>query len=286
MTELRRKIDAHHHLWRYTPAEFGWIDDQMAALRRDFEVDELAQEASEAGVSGTVVVQARQTLEETRFLCGIAQSSPVVRGVVGWAPIADRDFPGILEDLRGMPPLVGLRHVVQAEPAGFLDGDDFNSGFRHLTAAGLTYDLLVFEHQLEEAIRFVDRHPRQSFVLDHVAKPRIAEGVMEPWRRHMRELAKRTNVMCKVSGMVTEANWSEWTLEILRPYLDVCVESFGTARLMAGSDWPVCLLASSYQRWWAMLEQYLQPFSNTERDAVFAANAISFYRLADRKRAS
>ncbi|HEX4156662.1 MAG TPA: amidohydrolase family protein [Acidobacteriaceae bacterium] len=286
MTKPQRKIDAHHHLWTYTPAEFGWIDDRMEALRRDFEVDELTREADGVGVCGTVAVQARQTLEETRFLCGVAQCSSIMRGVVGWAPIADEGFPKIFEQMRTLPHLVGLRHVVQAEPDGFLDGRAFNAGLRHLTAVGLTYDLLVFERQLEEAIRFVDRHPKQAFVLDHVAKPRIAEGVLEPWRAHMRELARRPNVMCKISGMVTEAKWSQWALDTLRPYVDVCMESFGPARLMAGSDWPVCLLASSYQRWWETLEQYFRSFSDAERDAIFATNAISFYRLEDQKRAA
>ncbi len=204
-------IDAHHHLWRYTPEEFEWIDDSMSALRRDFLVNDLERVARAAGVSGTVAVQARQSVEETRFLCAVAANSPLILGVVGWAPLALPELPQVLEEVCSLPGLVGLRHVVQGEAAGFLDGAAFNAGIQQLTAAGLTYDLLIFERQIQEAIRFVDRHPQQQFVLDHVAKPRIAAGELEPWGNNLRELALRPHVMCKLSGMVTEANWSDWT---------------------------------------------------------------------------
>jgi L-fuconolactonase len=279
MAGPQRKIDAHHHLWQYVPAEFDWIDETMLALRKDFSASDLEREANAAEITGTVVVQARQSLEETRFLCGIAATSPLLLGVVGWAPIMAARFPKILEEVRALPRLAGLRHVVQAELPDFLDAPAFNSGIGHITAAGLTYDILIAEHQMEEAIRFVDRHPQQRFVLDHIAKPRIAAGELEPWATSMRELARRPNVMCKISGMVTEANWSDWTMETLRPYLDVCVESFGPARLIAGSDWPVCLLASSYTNWWNILQGYFGAFSEEERDSIFAGNAIRFYRL-------
>jgi L-fuconolactonase len=251
----------------------------MAALRRDFLTDDLATEAKVESVCGTIAVQARQSVDETHFLCDLAAGSPLILGVVGWAPIASTQFPRLIETIGILPRLVGLRHVVQAEPPDFLDTPAFNAGIQRLTSTGLTYDLLLREHQLEEAIRFVDRHPQQKFVVDHAAKPVIEAGKSEPWSTHIRELARRPNVMCKLSGMVTEANWSDWALETLCPYLDICVESFGPTRLMAGSDWPVCLLASSYKRWWATLEQYFRSFSAEEIDAIFAGNAIDFYRL-------
>ncbi len=272
-------IDAHHHLWRYSPAEYDWINASMAAIRRDFLTPDLVAELANAGVDGAVTVQARQTLEETRWLLEAARSCEAIRGVVGWAPLAASDFEASLIAFADEPKLVGLRHVVQAEPQGFLDGADFNRGIRAMRTTGLIYDLLIVESQLEEAIRFVDRHPQQPFVLDHIAKPKIAAGESEPWRTLMRELSQRENVSCKISGMVTEDAWSSWSMESLRPYLDVVVEAFGADRLMAGSDWPVCLVATGYARWWQVLRSYFAAFSETERAEIFGATAIRIYDL-------
>jgi L-fuconolactonase len=272
-------IDAHHHLWRYSTTEYGWIDDSMAALRKDFVPTDLVAELAKAGVNGAVTVQARQTLEETRWLLELARSCDAIRGVVGWAPIAASNFELSMDALAADPKLVGLRHVVQAEPEGFLDGTDFNRGIRAMQKAGLAYDLLIVESQLEEAIRFVDRHPQQSFVLDHIAKPKIAARDIEPWRTRMHELSKRDNVCCKLSGMVTEDVWSHWSIESLRPYLETAVEAFGSNRLMAGSDWPVCLVATSYARWWQVLRDYCADFSEDERAQIFGATATRIYNL-------
>jgi len=277
-------IDAHHHLWHYSAAEYDWIGDRMAALQRDFLPADLSAELAKAGVDGAVAVQARQTLEETRWLLKLAQSCEVIRGVVGWAPLAAPDFEDSLSALATDPKLVGLRHVVQAEPEGFLDGPNFNRGIRALQKIGMVYDLLIVESQLEEAIHFVDRHPQQAFVLDHIAKPRIAAAVMDPWRARIRELSKRGNVSCKLSGMVTEDSWSSWSMESLRPYFDVVVEAFGPDRLMAGSDWPVCLVAASYPQWWQVLHDYFAGFSKDERAAIFGATATRIYNLELSKR--
>ena len=273
-------IDAHHHLWRYSAEEFGWIDDDMAALRQDFLLDDLICELTTARVDGLVTVQARQTLEETRWLLDLARSCDAVRGVVGWAPIASPEFGASLDRFAVEAKLVGLRHVVQTEPDSFLDGTKFNSGIRAMRGSGLIYDLLIVERQLEEAIRFVDRHPDQVFVLDHVAKPKIASGEIEPWRGRIRDLSKRTNVVCKISGMVTEDSWSRWSIESLRPYLDVVVEAFGPDRLMAGSDWPVCLVATDYGRWWHVLREYFAGFSEVERAQILGETAINTYGLS------
>ncbi|WP_260738404.1 amidohydrolase family protein [Tunturiibacter lichenicola] len=278
-TESSLVIDAHHHFWRYSAEEYDWINDDMAVLRRNFLPDDLIVELASAKVDGVVTVQARQTLEETRWLLELAKSCSAIRGVVGWAPIAAEDFEALLDVLAAEPKLVGLRHLVQVEPDGFLDGVDFNRGVRSMRRGGLVYDVVIFERQLEEAIRFVDRHPQQVFVLDHVAKPKIASGEIEPWRSRMRELSKRANVMCKVSGMVTEDSWSRWSIESLRPYLDVVVEAFGPARLMAGSDWPVCLVASEYGRWWNVLRSYFKNYSEGERIQIFGATSVKTYNL-------
>jgi L-fuconolactonase len=272
-------IDAHHHLWRYSASEYEWIDDSMAALRRDFLPAEFIDQLATAGIDGAVTVQARQTLEETQWLLELANRYKEILGVVGWAPIASRDFATSLDALAANPKLVGLRHVVQAEPQGFLDSEDFNRGIRAIHGAGLIYDLLIAEHQLADAIRFVDRHPQQIFVLDHIAKPKIAAGAIEPWRTRLQELSTRSNVCCKLSGMVTEDSWTHWSIESLRPYLDIVVSAFGPDRLMAGSDWPVCLVATGYTQWWHVLRNYFADFSDDERADIFGQTAARTYNL-------
>ena len=274
-----RRIDAHHHLWRYDAQEYAWITDEMAAIRRNFLPGDLRDALGAARVDAAIAVQARQTLEETEWLLDCAHEATQIAAVVGWLPIAADNFSFFLDEVCS-PKLAGVRHIVQAEPDGFLDDPGFNRGIAQLAARGLTYDVLIYERQLQEAIHLADRHPWQPFVLDHAAKPRIATGELEPWTAKMRELAQRPNICCKLSGLVTEANWSAWNLETLRPYLDVCVEAFGTDRLMAGSDWPVCLVAASYAGWWAVLEEYFSAFSANEKEKIFGANAAAFYHLS------
>jgi L-fuconolactonase len=273
------RIDAHHHLWTYQPDEFGWIDDAMAALRRDFTAHDLSLEMEGASIHAAVAVQARQSLEETHWLLQQAAVHPRIAGVVGWAPIADDRFPEVLDRLTQHDRLVGLRHIVQAEPVGFLDGDNFNRGITLLQPTGLSYDILITERQIDEAARFVDRHPYQRFVVDHCAKPRIAAAELEPWRTSLRALALRPNVTCKISGLGTEANWTSWTVDDLLPYLDTVLDAFGPDRVMAGSDWPVCLVATSYAHWWDTLHLYTESLSRSERRALFGGVAQSFYRL-------
>ena len=273
------RVDAHHHLWRYTPEEYGWIDDTMQALRRDFMPEDLEREALAAGVEATVAVQARQTVAETAWLLQLAAQNELIRGVVGWLPIAADDFPSALERFDAGPLLKGLRHVVQGEPAGFLDGTEFNRGIAALRGTGLVYDVLIFARQLAEATRFVDRHPQQQFVLDHIAKPEIAAGELEIWSKGIRELARRENVVCKVSGMVTEADWSQWSPASLKPYFDTVLEAFGPARLMAGSDWPVLTVACTYPRWWQTIAEWIAPLSATECEEIESGTAIRTYKL-------
>ncbi|HWW23978.1 MAG TPA: amidohydrolase family protein [Edaphobacter sp.] len=277
---VAERIDAHHHLWRYSKKEYGWIDESMGRLRRDFLTKDLMAAMASACVDGSVAVQARQTMEETRWLLDLAEDCDAIRGVVGWAPIAGEEFPGVMEEFEHRPKLKGLRHVIQGEKdENYILREDFNSGIRSMLGSGLVYDILIYERHLPQTIDFVDEHPEQVFVLDHVAKPLIREGVMESWASRMKELGERENVWCKVSGMVTEADWGAWTLDGLRPYLDTVVEAFGVGRLMAGSDWPVCLVASEYGRWFEVLGEYFAGFSESEREAVFGGTAIEVYGL-------
>ena len=277
---MAERIDAHHHLWRYSTAEYGWIGPGMEAIARDFLPSDLAPELQRCGISGAVAVQARQSLAETEWLLEQAKQSDLIRGVVGWAPIAEASFARVLERWKDEALLKGLRHVVQDEPDdNFLDGGAFNEGVARIAPTGLVYDILIYERQLPAAIRFVDRHPNQIFVLDHLAKPRIKVSGLQPWRENFRELARRDNVFCKISGLVTEADWNRWRPEDLRPYVEAALEAFGARRLMMGSDWPVCLLASSYERWYETLHGFLRRISQSEQEMIFGGTATQVYSL-------
>jgi L-fuconolactonase len=273
------RIDAHHHLWRYSPEEYEWIDDRMQALRRDFMPADLERELKLAHVQFTVAVQARQTLEETSWLLNLAANSKVIQGVVGWVPIMAEDLPAKLDELKQNSKLKGLRHVVQGEADGFLDGSEFNRGIAAMRDTGLVYDLLIFARQLAEATRFVSRHPHQIFVLDHIAKPDIARDHFAAWDTAIRALAKHENVFCKLSGMVTEADWHRWSSEELRPYFEAVLETFGPSRLMAASDWPVLTVACSYQACWKTVESWIAPLTDAERDEIQCGVAGRVYQI-------
>jgi L-fuconolactonase len=279
---MANRIDAHHHLWRYTEAEFGWIDNAMAELQRDYTPADLSRAMESARIDGTIAVQARQTLEETHELLSLADAHPFIEAVVGWAPIAGRGFSSCLDNLSAHPKLRGLRHVIQAEPDdNFILGNDFNRGIGALLPTGLVYEILIYARHLPQTIKFVDGHPNQIFVLDHLAKPRIREQVLSPWWEQILDLARRENVFCKVSGMVTEADWQLWTEADLRPYLDTVFEAFGAHRLMMGSDWPVCLVATEYARWFSFLDHYTSAMSEDERVQFCGKTATKVYRLVE-----
>jgi L-fuconolactonase len=274
------RIDAHQHFWRYNEREYGWIDDSMEALRRDFLPDDLKPELECNGFQGCVAVQARQTLEETRWLLELAERVPFIFGVVGWVDLRSPRLRFELESLAKNPKLVGVRHIVQSEPdARFLLQPRFLRGIAMLEEFDLAYDILIYTRHLRVAAEFVARFPRQRFVLDHLAKPPIKSGAIDVWEPGIRELAAFPNVYCKVSGLVTEADWHAWKPEDLRPYLDVASKYFGPGRLMIGSDWPVCTVAGSYSQIMDVVKDYLRRFSAEERDAVLGGNATSFWRL-------
>jgi L-fuconolactonase len=277
---MTARIDAHHHLWHYSPDALPWIGDSMTVLRSDFLPADLLPRMQAAGVDGAVAVQAQQTVAETEWLLELANRHAWMRGVVGWAPLASHEFPAVLERLRTHGKLKGLRHVVQDEPDDdYILGDAFNRGVSRLRDTGLVYDILIYERHLGQAIAFVDRHPGQVFVLDHVAKPLIRQGKREPWTTHLRALARRENVFCKVSGMVTEADTARWTPADLQPYWEIALEAFGPERLLVGSDWPVCELACSYTRWFELVREWTAPLSPAERDGILGGNAARVYRL-------
>ena len=280
---MSRVIDSHHHLWNFSEAEYDWIRRDMSVLRQDFTPEMLYSELAASGIDGCVAVQARQSLEETDRLLALAKDSPFIKGVIGWFPLQnDSVEKEIASRVEGGPDrhLVGVRHVVEDEPdPRFILGESFNRGVGLLENYGLVYDILVNEGQLPEVLEFVDRHPRQIFVLDHLAKPRIAAGELHPWEKNLKALAGRENVYCKISGLVTEADWHSWTPDDLKPYLDTAFEAFGARRLMFGSDWPVCLLASSYRKWYRTLAVYCAGLSSDEKEAVFSGNAEKIYRL-------
>jgi L-fuconolactonase len=272
------RIDAHQHFWRYHRDEYPWMSPAMEALRRDFLPGDLGPELEAAGFDGTIAVQARQTLEETRWLLELADGHPFVRGVVGWVDLRSPDVDAQLARFAAHPKLVGVRHVVHDEPDdGFMARPDFRRGIARLRGHGLAYDLLVFPKHLPLAARLAEEFPDQAFVLDHVAKPLVREGRLSPWDEDLRRLAAFPNVSGKLSGLVTEARWGSWKAEDFRPYLDVVLAAFGPERLMIGSDWPVCTLSGAYGATMAIVVDYAGRLAPGERDAVLGGNALRLY---------
>jgi len=274
------KLDAHQHFWHYTPADYGWIGPDMQVLQKDHLPPNLALLTKSVDIEGTVAVQARQSLAETEWLLNLAERYTLLRGVVGWVDLRSPDLRSQLERFSAHPKLVGVRHVVQDEPDDqFMLRDDFMRGIGLLADFDLTYDILIFARHLPIACELVKKFPNQPFVLDHIAKPLIKTGQITPWDADLRRLAALPNVYCKVSGMVTEANWSTWQPADFRPYLDVIFEAFGPARLMFGSDWPVCTVAGSYEQVVKLVADYIQQLSSTEQAQIWGETAQKFYGL-------
>ena len=271
------RLDAHQHFWSYDAAHYPWIPPG-SPLHRSWLPDDLAVLQKPLGLDGSIAVQARQVIEESDWLLGLADQHETVKGVVGWVDLRADRVEADLERLAQHPKFVGVRHVVQEEPDDdFMLGREFQRGISKLAAYGLTYDLLIFPKQLEAAIQLAENFPAQPFVLDHIAKPPIKAGTIEPWAKQIRRLAHLPNVDCKVSGMLTEADHQAWKPEQFRPYLDVVFEAFGPSRLMYGSDWPVCLFAGSYEQSFRLVDDYTQGFTEAERAGLFGGNAAAFY---------
>lgn len=271
------RLDSHQHFWNYSEEQYPWIQPSWP-IRRAFLPSDLEPLLKTAGIDGCIAVQARQSLEESRWLLELADQSPLVKGVVGWVDLRSEAVEEQLAQFANHPKFVGVRHVVQDEPDDdFIIRPEFLRGISKLKQFGLRYDVLIFPKQLPAAIKLVQQFPEQPFVLDHIAKPHIKDGVISPWREQMQELAKAPNLMCKVSGMITEAKVPGWRYDQFVPYLDVVTEAFGTERLMYGSDWPVCLLAGSYAQVHSLTQRYFASQSEAAKAAIFGGNAAKFY---------
>lgn len=269
-------IDAHQHFWRYQPQRDTWITEDMSLLRRDFLPEHLRPELSKAGIDATMAVQADQSEAETHFLLELAQSNPEIGGVIGWVDLRSQNVRSRLEFFSQFDKLRGFRHIAQSEPDDcFLIRDDFLRGISNLDSFHFTYDILIYPRQLPAAAELAAHFPKQRFVVDHIAKPSIRTGKIEPWATNMRRIGEHENVFCKLSGLVTEANWPGRPGQFL-PYFDIIFEIFGVQRLMFGSDWPVCLLAAGYQE----VKQLIADYAGSDYDRIFGGTAAEFYGLA------
>ena len=275
-------IDAHHHLWKYNASQYSWIEED-SVLAQDFLLSELSENTTTAGVTGTIAVQARQTLEESDWLLELANQCDLIQGVVGWVPLADADVAGHLDRLAQHRKFKAVRHVIQDEPDdNFILGTEFNRGINKLKDYDLVYDILIFQKHLPQTIKFVDQHPGQSFVIDHIAKPVIRNGRIEDeWRNGMTSLAERDNVRAvKISGMVTEVTNDKIDEATLRNYFAESLEIFGPERLCFGTDWPVCLLRiDSYVDWANSVRGYVADLTVDEQNAILHKNCEKVYRL-------
>ncbi len=273
-------IDAHHHLWKYNTSDYGWMDDSMDVLKRDYLPVDFEEEITKAGISGTVVVQARQKLEETRWLLELADQNPFIVGVVGWVDLRSANLVTQLEEFAGHPKLVGVRHVIHDEPDDdFMLHPAFLKGMETLHHYNLAFDLLLFPKHLERAIELVSMFPDQKFILDHISKPFIKSGILQPWKDDIRLLAAHSNVWCKISGMVTEADHRSWKYKNFVPYMEVVSEAFGTDRIMLGSDWPVCRLAGEYIEVMGIPLDFFNNLIEIEKEKIFSQNAVVCYQL-------
>jgi len=272
-------IDAHQHFWHFDADRDTWITDEMAALRRDFLPADLEPVLAQNGVDGCVAVQAAQSEAETLFLVNMAQTYDIVKGVVGWVDLQAETLPERLTALAQHPEIRGYRHVAQGEPDDFLIRPAVVQGIRRLAEVEMTYDILIYPAQLKAALHLVRAVPEVNFVVDHLSKPSIKKQDIIRWSNFMAELAKCKNVTCKLSGMVTEADWQQWSKKDFFPYLDVVFDHFGPDRLLFGSDWPVCLVAADYTQVKTLIEEYVAPWGDEVRQKVFGANAVAFYGL-------
>lgn len=277
---MKLKIDAHQHFWKFDPVRDSWINEEMSVIQRDFLPEHLEVILKENGLDGCVVVQSDQSEEENEFQLQNAAANDFVKGVVGWVDLKADNIEEKLAHYKQFNKLKGFRHILQGEPQRdhMLRGD-FLKGISLLGKFGYTYDILVFTDQLQYSLEFANKFPDQSFVIDHLAKPLIKAKEIEEWKKDISAFKTQEHVCCKISGMVTEADWKNWKKEDFYPYLDVVVETFGMNRLMFGSDWPVCNIAASYNAMKGIVDDYFAAFSHSEKDAFYGGNAVRFYKL-------
>ncbi len=273
------RIDAHQHFWKFNPVRDAWITEEMQVIRRDFRPEDLKPLLEQHAIDGCVAVQADQSQEENNVLLSLAKAHPLIKGVVGWVDLLADDLQDQLDSLVQEHVLKGVRHILQAEPEGFMLQAKFIAGLKMTGEMGLTYDVLTKEGQLPETLELVKALPEMKLVVDHISKPDIASSSFDHWKKYMSQLAKHEHIHVKLSGMVTEANWQTWGPEDLKPYVDFCLEKFGAKRLMYGSDWPVCLLAGDYSSTIGALETCLKALSDDEQQYIFGNTATDFYHL-------
>lgn len=274
------QIDSHQHFWKYDPVEHDWIDDSMQLIRRDFLPAELEPVLKANGFDGCITVQSSQSEQENEFQLSNAEAHDFIKGVVGWVDMRAENVEERLAYYQQFKKLKGFRHVLQGEPQrDFMLRPDFLKGIGLLKKYGFTYDILIFPDQLTYAAGLVSRFPDQSFVIDHIAKPGIKQKQLGDWEKGIKAISAFENVFCKVSGMVTEADWANWKAVDFDPYLDVVVNNFGTKRLMYGSDWPVCKVAADYGDVVGLVKAYFSAFSKTEQQDFFGLNALQFYNI-------
>ncbi|MES2372844.1 MAG: amidohydrolase family protein [Bacteroidota bacterium] len=272
-------VDSHQHFWKYDPVDHAWINDSMLVIRKDFLPGDLLPSLQQNNIDSCIAVQADQSEKETDFLIELANTNTFIKGVVGWVDLRAENIRERLAYYKQHPIVKGFRHVLQGEEPEFMLQPDFLRGIAALKEFGFTYDILIYPKHLSAAIELVKQFPKQLFVIDHIAKPFIKDGLIDDWKTGIQTIAQFPNVYCKVSGMVTEADWNNWRQEDFIPYLDTVVKSFGVNRLMYGSDWPVCLVAASYEKMIGIIKEYFSSFDQQEREAIFGANALRFYRL-------
>jgi len=272
-------IDSHQHFWKYNPVNHAWINDEMKVIQKDFLPEQLGPLLRRHNIEGCVTVQVDQTEDENHFMLSLADKHDFIKGVVGWIDLRAADLDERLQFFQQFPKLKGFRHIVQGEPKGFLSDVKFIEGVKKLARYNFTYDLLIYHHQLEEALKFVHHLPNVKIVVDHIAKPSIKTGEKTHWELNMAAMATFKNVYCKISGMVTEADWKNWKHEDFTPYLDEVFEAFGVNRIMYGSDWPVCQVAANYDQQLAIVQQYISKLSPAEKQSVMGENAKTFYNL-------
>ena len=273
------RIDSHQHFWKFNPVRDAWIGASMGKIAKDFLPQHLGPLLQESRFNGCVAVQADQSETETEFLLDLAQRHSFIKGVVGWVDLCANDLSERLSFYSKNPLFKGVRHILQAEKEGYMAKKSFIKGIGLLKDFNLTYDILIYPHQLEETIELVKKNPNQPFVLDHLAKPYIKDKKIEKWADHIKQLAAYKNVNCKLSGLLTEGDWSHWKASDFSDYLSVVMEGFGQDRLMFGSDWPVCLLAGSYQHVLRIVEDFIKDLSQSDKNKIMGENAHNFYKL-------
>lgn len=273
------QVDTHVHFWKYEKVKDAWITDEMKVLQQDYLPQTISSTLIRNDIDGCVAVQVGQTELETLFLIELAKTNDIIKGVVGWVDLQNENIEERLHYFSQFPIIKGWRHIIQSEPNDFLLRKTFQRGIQALQPYDCTYDVLIFHHQLRPALEFITEFPEQKFVIDHCAKPDLVNKSIDEWKSLIQQIAKHRNVYCKLSGLLTEAKWKQWSPGEFYPYLDTVFDAFGTDRLMFGSDWPVILLSGMYVQWKSLLEKYMENFSQEDREKVFGGNAVGFYEL-------